>query len=170
MKQLILGGARSGKSQYAEAQAASSNKSVTYIATATAGDDEMKRRISLHQHQRPAHWALVEEPVHLSRVLREHDHAQHCLLVDCLTLWLSNCLADNTIDLMQQQNELIDAINQLQASLILVSNEVGQGVVPLGELTRKFVDESGRMHQRFAQSCDRVVFITAGLAQILKST
>ena len=169
MKQLILGGARSGKSSYAEKRAQASGKTVIYIATATAGDDEMRQRISLHQQQRPEHWQLIEEPVKLSEVLIENDDSDHCLLVDCLTLWLSNCLAiDSDSFFEQQQCELINTVSELKSDLIMVSNEVGQGIVPMSELGRKFVDESGRLHQQLAKVCDRVVFITAGLPQILK--
>jgi len=169
MKQLILGGARSGKSQYAERLAIDSGQQVIYIATATSGDEEMKHRIHLHQQRRPDHWQLLEEPLYLSEALRASDDICHCLLVDCLTLWLSNSLANSAIDREQQQRELIETLSALQANVILVSNEVGQGVVPMGELTRKFVDESGRLHQRLASICDRVIFMTAGIAQVLKS-
>lgn len=169
MKQLILGGARSGKSRYAEMQAVNGGKQVIYIATATIGDDEMEQRISLHQQRRPDCWQLIEEPLYLSKALRASDGVSHCILVDCLTLWLSNSLAESAIDRGQQQNELIETLHTLQADVILVSNEVGQGIVPMGELTRTFVDESGRMHQRLAEVCEQVVFMTAGIAQVLKS-
>lgn len=174
MKQLILGGARSGKSHYAETIAdkvsGESSKNVIYIATARAGDDEMQQRIMLHRQQRPAHWTLVEEPLKLAEVLREYDDVKNFLLVDCLTLWLSNCLMeDDDQQIIHQKSELLDAVRDVKTDLLLVSNEVGQGIVPLGELSRRFVDESGWLHQRLAEVCDRVVFITAGLAQILKS-
>ncbi|HED32705.1 MAG TPA: bifunctional adenosylcobinamide kinase/adenosylcobinamide-phosphate guanylyltransferase [Gammaproteobacteria bacterium] len=174
MKQFILGGARSGKSRYAETIAdnvsGESAKKVIYIATAHAGDDEMQQRIIRHREQRPAHWALVEEPLKLAEVLREYDDAENFLLVDCLTLWLSNCLMQGDDQYFShQKNELLKAVSDVKAELLLVSNEVGQGIVPLGELSRRFVDESGWLHQRLAQVCDRVVFITAGLPQILKS-
>jgi len=166
MKQFVLGGARSGKSAYAEQQALVSEKKVIYIATATANDEEMQRRIAQHQKQRAKHWQLVEEPLLLAETLLKNDKPENCILVDCLTLWLSNSLADHTSH--KRQNELLKIIPQLNADLILVSNEVGQGVVPMGELTRKFVDESGRLHQRLAKVCDQVFFITAGIAQKLK--
>ena len=137
-----------------------------YIATATANDEEMQRRIMQHQKQRPKHWCLVEEPLLLADALIKNDSAEHCILVDCLTLWLSNCLADNVSH--EKQNELLGLIPQLSSELIFVSNEVGQGIVPMGELTRKFVDESGRLHQQLAKLCDQVFFITAGIAQTLK--
>ncbi|RDH81590.1 MAG: bifunctional adenosylcobinamide kinase/adenosylcobinamide-phosphate guanylyltransferase [endosymbiont of Galathealinum brachiosum] len=169
MKQFILGGARSGKSTYAEQLAKASDKKVIYIATATAGDEEMSQRIRLHQQQRPEHWQLIEEPVNLPDVLIENNNPGNCLLIDCLTLWLSNCMAIDDEDfVLQKQNELINVITELKSDLILVSNEVGQGIVPMSELGRKFVDESGRLHQKIAQVCERVVFITAGLPQVLK--
>lgn len=170
MKQLILGGARSGKSNYAQQLAEASGKPVIYIATATAGDEEMQQRILLHQQQRPEHWQSIEEPLKLSEVLLHNDNPGNTLLVDCLTLWLSNSLAmDNEKFVEQQQRELISTIVKLKSDVLLVSNEVGQGIVPMSELARKFVDESGRLHQQLAQACDRVVFLTAGLPQVLKS-
>ncbi len=170
MKQLILGGARSGKSRYAEEQAINSNKQVYYVATATAGDDEMQKRINLHQQQRPAHWQLIEEPINLSTILKEYDNADYCILVDCLTLWLSNCLAHGDTEyLHNQQDDLFKTLRNIKSDVIFVSNEVGQGVVPMGELSRLFVDEAGRMHQKLAQICDQVIFVVAGLPQILKA-
>jgi len=166
MKQLVLGGARSGKSAFAEKQALASEKKVIYIATATANDEEMQRRIMQHKKQRPKHWHLVEEPLLLAQALLENDSSEHCILVDCLTLWLSNSLADHSSH--EKQSELLEIIPQLKSEIIFVSNEVGQGIVPLGEITRKFVDESGRLHQRLAKVCDQVYFITAGIAQTLK--
>jgi len=170
MKQFILGGARSGKSHHAQQLAEASGKSVIYIATATAGDEEMQQRILMHQQQRPQHWRLIEEPIKLPEVLLQNDNVEHCLLVDCLTLWLSNCLAmDDEKFVEQQQLELINTIAKLKSDVLLVSNEVGQGIVPMNKLARKFVDESGRLHQLLAQACDRVIFLTAGLPQVLKS-
>lgn len=169
MKQLILGGARSGKSRYAQQQAEQSNRQIIYIATAHAGDEEMRERITQHQQQRPEHWSLVEEKIALADVLQQQDGEQRCLLVDCLTLWLSNLLCHDDAGLFQHEREkLLSVMPSLQADVILVSNEVGQGIVPLGELNRRFVDEAGRLHQALAQQCDHVVWIMAGLPQILK--
>lgn len=167
-KTLVLGGARSGKSRYAENLAEQSAKPVIYVATATAGDEEMKIRIEQHKHQRPTSWQLVEESLNLAEVLKQLDAQAACIMVDCLTLWLSNCLAEDETRIQSRMNDLIDVISNLNSEIILVSNEVGQGVVPMGELSRRFVDESGRLHQRLAQVCDRVVFTIAGLPQILK--
>lgn len=172
MLELILGGARSGKSSLAERLASVSGKRVIYIATARPDDEEMRERIRHHRDQRNPSWKLVEEPLLLADVLLEYAADDHCLLVDCLTLWLSNLL-------MQEENDgpgcLPEAVAALQGSLeslpghiILVSNEVGQGIVPLGEVNRRFVDESGRLHQALASMSQRVMFVTAGIAQVLK--
>lgn len=168
MAELILGGARSGKSRYAERRATESGLDVVYIATCQPRDAEMRERIERHRDQRPAHWALVEEPLALARVLREQAREDRCLLVDCLTLWLSNCLAVDRWGEMRAA--LLDTLPQLVADIVLVSNEVGQGVVPMGELNRRFVDESGRLHQDLASQCHRVTLVTAGLPLTLKET
>ena len=169
MKTLVLGGARSGKSHYAQQLAEQTGKQIVYIATATAGDNEMKLRIEQHQRQRPASWTIVEEPLKLADVIKKHVDNGHCILVDCLTLWLSNCMATEEAGAIEQQlDNLVETVNGINTDLIMVSNEVGQGIVPMGELSRQFVDESGRMHQKLAQVCEHVVFIIAGLPQILK--
>jgi len=168
MKTLVLGGARSGKSHYAEQTVDQLQRQVIYIATAEAGDQEMQQRINLHQAQRPANWQLVEEPINLSEAILKSDNNTNVILVDCLTLWLSNVLAENDSNTQAKVDELVDVVSQVSTELVMVSNEVGQGVVPMGKLTRKYVDESGRMHQKLAQVCEHVVFITAGLPQILK--
>lgn len=170
MRTLILGGARSGKSALAERLAAR-HDAVLYIATAAAGDDEMTQRISHHRERRPAHWELSETPLRLAAALRRDAHAARCVLVDCLTLWLSNllCSPDATL-FARERAALLEVIGELPGEIILVSNEVGQGVVPLGELTRRFVDEAGRLHQDLAARCERVVFTIAGLPQLLKGT
>ncbi len=169
MKQLILGGARSGKSRYGEQQAKATGLYVDYIATAQGGDEEMIQRIALHQQQRPASWGLIEEPLMLANVLQQQDGEDRCLLVDCLTLWLTNCLCHQDDNIWQQQRQqLFDILPTLKATVIFISNEVGQGIVPLGELNRRFVDESGRLHQDLAAVCDSVIWVVAGLPQVLK--
>lgn len=166
MKTLILGGARSGKSRFAESLANGSQRQVIYLATGWAGDNEMATRIAHHQQQRPPEWQTIEEPVYLAEALAPFDHP-HCLvLVDCLTLWLSNCLERNLLLIQQQQ--LLDTVRSFRGDLILVSNEVGSGIVPLGELTRDFVDNSGRLHQQLAALCDKVTLVVAGLPLHLK--
>ncbi|MCQ4166471.1 bifunctional adenosylcobinamide kinase/adenosylcobinamide-phosphate guanylyltransferase [Tahibacter harae] len=170
MRTLILGGARSGKSALAERLAAS-HDAVLYIATAAAGDDEMAARIQHHRARRPAHWGLSETPLALGAALRREARAGRCLLVDCLTLWLSNLLCrDDAALFAAERAELLDALAQLPGELVLVSNEVGQGVVPLGELSRRFVDEAGRLHQDIAARCERVILTVAGLPLVLKGT
>lgn len=171
MRELILGGARSGKSALAEQRAIESGLTVVYIATAQAGDSEMAARIAHHRHRRPDDWLVVEEPLNLARVLAEQASPRRCLIVDCLTLWLSNLLAGDPIDearFTAEWKALLDLLPQLPGQQLLVSNEVGLGIVPLGALTRRFCDESGRLHQAVAATCDRVTFVTAGLPLILK--
>lgn len=170
MKELILGGVRSGKSRLAELHAQDSGLPVTYVATATAQDDEMRARIAHHQSQRPGHWHLVEEPLALAAALQRHAAEDHCLLVDCLTLWLTNLLClDDEERLRQEIDALLDALPKLPGTIILVSNETGMGVVPLGELTRRYCDEAGRLHQAVAQQCDKVILTVAGLPLVLKA-
>ncbi|UVO19269.1 bifunctional adenosylcobinamide kinase/adenosylcobinamide-phosphate guanylyltransferase [Stutzerimonas stutzeri] len=169
MLELILGGARSGKSRLAERLAADSDLAVTYIATSQALDGEMAARIVHHRQRRPAHWALVEEPLQLTRVLREQAGAQRCLLVDCLTLWLTNLLMlEDPARLAAERDAFLECLGELPGRVILVSNETGLGVVPLGELTRRYVDEAGWLHQAVAERAERVTFMVAGLPMILK--
>ncbi len=169
MLELILGGARSGKSRLAERLAIESGLAVTYLATAQPGDGEMAARIAHHQARRPAGWALVEEPVRLMQALRDHAAENRCLLVDCLTLWLTNLLLlDDSSALTRERDALLDGIAGLPGRIVLVSNETGLGVVPLGELTRRYVDEAGWLHQALAERAQRVTFCVAGLPMILK--
>ncbi len=143
--------------------------SVLYVATATAGDRAMAERIAFHQSRRPDEWDLVEEPLALVKVLQDHARSDRCILVDCLTLWLTNTLLqDEGEHLKREVDALVELLPQLPGEIIFVSNEVGMGVVPMGELTRQFVDESGWMHQRIAAQCDRVILTVAGLPQVLK--
>lgn len=173
MKELILGGTRSGKSALALQHALASGKNVTFIATATAGDDEMATRIERHKTDRPAHWMLIEEPIALAEVLLQHADEQSCLLVDCLTLWLCNLLAGETSDeapFITQRDALLKALPQLPGHVIFVSNEVGFGITPMGQINRRFVDEAGRLHQQLASVCDQVTLTVAGLPLSLKSS
>ncbi|MDU9397880.1 bifunctional adenosylcobinamide kinase/adenosylcobinamide-phosphate guanylyltransferase [Pseudomonas sp. zfem003] len=169
MAELILGGARSGKSRLAERQAADSGLAVVYIATSQPLDGEMSARVAHHRARRPDHWGLVEEPVELARVLREHASAGTCLLVDCLTLWLTNLLMlEDEARLAAERDALLACIAELPGRVLLVSNETGLGVVPLGKLTRRYVDEAGWLHQALAERCTRVTFTVAGLPMLLK--
>ena len=173
MQHLVLGGARSGKSHYAEQLALTSHKEVIYIATGSAGDDEMQARIEKHQADRPKHWQTIEEPILLADVIERYANTRHCLLVDCLTLWLSNILFDSHGNyqedvFLQQKQALLNELPHLHSDIILVSNEVGSGIIPMDSMSRRFVDEAGRLHQQLAKLCSHVTLVTAGLAQQLK--
>lgn len=167
-KTLILGGVRSGKTRLAQRLAAESGAMVTYVATATAGDAEMARRIAAHRAQRPAEWAVIEEPLELARVLRAEAAPRRCILVDCLTLWLTNLLTAPGDVLARERDALLAVLPALPGDLILVANETNLGVIPLGELSRRFCDEAGSLHQDLARVCDRVVLTVAGLPLVLK--
>jgi adenosylcobinamide kinase / adenosylcobinamide-phosphate guanylyltransferase len=169
VRTLILGGARSGKSALAERLARESGQEVVYIATAQAHDAEMAARIAHHRDRRPVQWQSVEEPLALADTLRAYARPDRCVLVDCLTLWLSNLLGDADDNRLGHECEaLLDVLPALPGELLFVTNEVGLGVVPMGELTRRFVDEAGRLHQAMAARCERVLFVAAGLALPLK--
>ena len=169
MLQLILGGARSGKSRLAEKLAKDRNLSVIYVATAQALDAEMQQRIQHHQQQRPATWKLCEEPIFLADQLLKLDRENQVILVDCLTLWLTNLLLTEDQNLLEQQLEkLLNVLTRLKSEIILVSNETGLGVVPMGEISRKFVDEAGRLHQALGKIAHKVIFCVAGFPMILK--
>ena len=169
MLQLILGGARSGKSRLAEKLASESGLAVTYMATSQPLDGEMNERVRHHRERRPAHWGLIEEPVELARVLRDNASADSCLLVDCLTLWMTNLLMlDDPQRLGAERDALLECLAELPGEIVFVSNETGMGVVPLGELTRRYVDEAGWLHQALAAHCQRVVLTVAGLPLTLK--
>ena len=171
---LVLGGARSGKSAFAENLARESAQPVTYLATAHAGDAEMTARIAHHRARRPANWRTVEAPLALADALETHAVADGCVLVDCLTLWLTNLLFHErrefpdtgTIDpgpaFTRQRDALIDVMPRLPGNIIFVSNEIGFGVMPMGAVTRFFVDEAGRLNQRVAALAQQVRLIVAG--------
>ena len=172
---LILGAARSGKSRFAEQQASlleqQSAATVVYIATAQAHDGEMQQRIDHHRDQRPAHWPTLEEPLQLAACLQraQQQYPGSALLVDCLTLWVTNCLLHSDPDYWVREREaLLTLLPELQQPLLLVSNEVGWGIVPMGELSRRFVDESGRLHQAIAAQAQAVTLVVAGIPVAVK--
>ena len=165
---LVLGGARSGKSRYAETLAQDSGLAVTYIATASAGDAEMQARIQQHRDDRPAHWTTLEEPQALGAALRAQASVDRCVIVDCLTLWLSHLLCGDDAVYRRERADLLSTLPTLPGPVVLVSNETGLGIVPMGELTRRYIDEAGRLHQQLAAQCEAVVFCVAGLPMILK--
>ena len=169
MLQLILGGARSGKSRLAEKIALESGLNVIYIATAQPLDEEMQERILHHQESRPREWQVIEEPLYLSEKLQEIDAQNQLILIDCLTLWMSNLLLQDASELLMSQcQKLLTILPNLKSEIILVSNETGLGVVPMGNISRKFIDESGRLHQQIGQIVQIVVFCVAGFPIILK--
>ncbi|MBZ4194917.1 MAG: bifunctional adenosylcobinamide kinase/adenosylcobinamide-phosphate guanylyltransferase, partial [Candidatus Contendobacter sp.] len=168
MKELILGGTRSGKSAFAQQRAVASGLPVIYLATAEARDAEMTARIVHHRADRPTDWGLVEEPLALATALRTHATPERCLLVDCLTLWLSNLLAAGDERLEAEMRALTLTLPMLPGRVLLVSNEVGQGIVPANPLARRFRDQAGLLHQQIAACCDRVTFVIAGLPLTLK--
>ena len=170
MKTLILGGVRSGKTRLAQQRASESGLDVVYLATAQAGDAEMRQRIERHRLDRPAHWSLIEEPLSLAAALLAHAAPTRCLIVDCLTLWLTNLLLHEDAQCLQRERQaLLETLPGLPGHLILVSNETGLGVVPMGELTRRYCDEAGWLHQDLAAICDEVTLTVAGLPLPLKS-
>ncbi|GAA3578900.1 bifunctional adenosylcobinamide kinase/adenosylcobinamide-phosphate guanylyltransferase [Marinobacter xestospongiae] len=166
---LVLGGIRSGKSALAEQRATASGGPVTYIATATAGDGEMSERIRRHRQRRPADWGLVECPLALGAELTAQAQAgAPCLLIDCMSLWLSNLLHAGDEVFQREQAEFVDAVAAYPGSLVIVSNEVGLGTIGMDPLTRRFCDELGWLNQALAASCDQVVLTVAGLPMVLK--
>lgn len=184
MAELIIGGARSGKSLHAERlarEAEATGARVIYVATAQAGDGEMARRVAHHRERRPVHWQTREEPLALAALLAREAGDDTCLLVDCLTLWLTNLLfagrgaaqaeAGEALDcplLAGEIRTLLDTLPQLPGRVILVSNEVGWGIVPMERLSRLFADEQGRLNQQVAAVCGRVTLVAAGLPLVLK--
>lgn len=164
---LVLGGARSGKSSYAQARAEAIGGELVFVATAQPFDDEMADRIAHHRADRDARWSTVETPVELAAAIRNESRPGRVLLIDCLTLWTSNLLLADR-DIPAATEELVEAIAAAEGPLILVSNEVGLGIVPDNALARRFRDEAGRVNQRVAAGADEVVFIAAGLPLKLK--
>jgi adenosylcobinamide kinase / adenosylcobinamide-phosphate guanylyltransferase len=169
VKTLIVGGVRSGKSRYAEQLASSHDGPISVIATATAGDEEMAARIAAHRARRPGHWHVREEPVALGRALLEVARPGSVVIVDCLTLWLTNVMTQSDASLLERESEaLLAALQSASGLVILVSNDVGSGIVPVNELARRFADAAGSFHQRLAQTCDRVIWMMAGLPLTVK--
>lgn len=184
MRELILGGARSGKSRLAEERAIvfeALGMAVIYIATAEAQDAEMAERLAHHQGSRPAHWITVEEPVKLADTLKAQAAADRCLIVDCITLWLSALAFKGQAGAQmasgsaiacplfaEERQALLDVLTTLPGEIILVSNEIGSGVVPENRLARRFADEQGRLNQEIAARCERVTLSVAGIALSLR--
>ncbi len=164
---LVLGGARSGKSRYGRGLIESCGLEPVLIATATAGDEEMRERIARHRAERGAGWTSIEEPLALVETLARETAPGRAILVDCLTLWLANVMLAG-LDWEAQAERLVAAIGATRGPLVLVSNEVGQGIVPETPLGRAFRDAQGWLNQAVAGACDGVVLVTAGLPALAK--
>ena len=164
---LVLGGAASGKSAHAEALAAQDAPRAVYIATAEALDGEMREKIAVHRARRGERWETVEAPLELAQAIRRHDAPDATILVDCLTLWLSNLLGEGR-DAAAETETLVAALGRVEGRIVLVSNEIGLGLVPENALARSFRNLQGMLNQRVAAAADDVVFVAAGLPLVLK--
>ncbi|HUT49722.1 MAG TPA: bifunctional adenosylcobinamide kinase/adenosylcobinamide-phosphate guanylyltransferase [Alphaproteobacteria bacterium] len=164
---LVLGGARSGKSAYAERLVEGHEGALVYLATAEPGDAEMTERIAGHKARRGGRWRTVEEPLALTEALGAAVQPGSAVLVDCLTIWLSNLLLAGR-DVEMEMAQLVAVLGELSNPVVLVSNEVGLGIVPENALARAFRDHAGRLNQMVAQAADQVVLVAAGLPMILK--
>ena len=177
--QFVLGGVRSGKSQFAETLALqlfcaanplsdTSEGKLVYIATAVAFDVEMQARIDLHKERRESKWQLIEAPIELPSVIRAHDAADNILLVDCTSIWVTNLLINN-INTDLYQKDLISCLNDISGKIILVASETGLGIVPDNKLSRQFRDANGLNNQAIAATAQSVFFLIAGIAQKIKA-
>jgi adenosylcobinamide kinase / adenosylcobinamide-phosphate guanylyltransferase len=164
---LVLGGVRSGKSRFAQ-KLAEKASSVAFVATAKAVDAEMEDKIRRHQQERPKHWRTLEEPLDLARILSEHAAQFDLLLVDCLTIFVANALEEGADAANQRVDAFVKALRSTQTSVVLVSNEVGSGVVPGYLSGRQFRDLLGEVNQKVAVVADNVVLMIAGLPLVLK--
>jgi adenosylcobinamide kinase/adenosylcobinamide-phosphate guanylyltransferase len=163
---LVLGGARSGKSRYAESLGKGQK---FYLATAEASDEEMVQRIANHRQQRGQGWETFEVPLDLVTALQTIDGKGRFILIDCLTIWLSNLMIVK-FDVVRETEMLCEALKKMRAQVVLVSNEVGLGIVPANAVARSFRDAQGFLNQRVAETADEVVFMAAGLPLTLKKT
>ncbi|GAA3957179.1 bifunctional adenosylcobinamide kinase/adenosylcobinamide-phosphate guanylyltransferase [Allohahella marinimesophila] len=167
---LVLGGIRSGKTALAERLAADSGQAVVYVATASAGDAEMSARIAQHRAERPEAWGLSETPITLSRTIGEQAGLVEppCLLIDCMSLWLSNLMFAGDEVFRAERAGFLEALQDYPSNIIIVSNEVGLGTIGMEPLTRRFCDELGWLNQALASQCDHVLMSIAGLPLKLK--
>jgi adenosylcobinamide kinase/adenosylcobinamide-phosphate guanylyltransferase len=163
----VLGGARSGKSLFAEKLTLNLAPSCSYLATARIWDDEMRDRINEHKVRRGDEWLGFEEPIELAHQLKILNDQKRPVLVDCLTMWVTNLMMEEQ-DIEAASDELIDVLKTLSVPVVFVSNEVGQGIVPDNKMAREFIDHTGLLHQKISQAVDEVYFLTAGLPSKLK--
>ena len=174
MKEVILvtGGCRSGKSRFALDYVNKHFKNKVFVATAEALDDEMERRIQRHQEERGSDWKTIEEPITLSEMLASLEEDCQVALIDCLTLWITNLLMAETTedDIFARVNDLADMIRKIPQSVVVVTNEVGSGIVPDNRMARVFRDLVGAINQKMATCADSVVFMVAGLPQVIKGS
>jgi len=169
VKVLVTGGCRSGKSEYALRTVKGCERKV-FIAIAEAKDEEMKERIKRHREKRGKDWRTVEEPIDLGGALAQSKREADVVVIDCITLWLSNLLGRGESDdsIMERINDLARKVKEASADVVIVTNEVGWGIVPGNEVSRRFRDLAGLANQRLAQACDRVVLMVAGMPVVIK--
>ncbi|MFT4730065.1 MAG: adenosylcobinamide kinase/adenosylcobinamide-phosphate guanylyltransferase [Granulosicoccus sp.] len=163
-KTLILGGIKSGKSRYAEILASQWNGRINLIATATANDGEMSARIERHKSDRNPRFKVIEEPIYLGEAIAQHA-ASDCIVVDCLTLWITNLLmmSESKTLMASERANFIESVKISRSRILFVSNESNMGIIPFGELSRRYCDEIGSMHQELASICDEVYLMVAGI-------
>ena len=165
---LVLGGARSGKSAYAEDLALTLSEKPIYLATGRAWDDEMVARISKHKDRRSHQWISIEEPIEVFRTLKDHSDTNTTLLLDCLTLWVTKLMLEER-DVEQEFQVFEAAVRAFKGNLILVSNEVGMGIVPENKMAREFRDYVGDLHKRIADIANEVYLVVAGIPVTVKN-
>lgn len=167
---LIIGGVRSGKSDYAQKLASKSKKPVIYVATGEALDEEMKKRIEKHRKKRADNWKTIEEPKNVDKVILNLKEKKHLILIDCLTLLISNLILANLKEkeILKKVRNLLKVLKDKQFETVIVSNEVGMGVVPAHKLGRNFRDVAGRINQIIAQRADEVYFMISGIPLRIK--
>ena len=165
---LITGGSRSGKSSYA-LQLANSAKKPFYIATAGVGDEEMKDRITKHQAERGEHWTTIEEQIDLAQAIKQaHNQDADFIIVDCLTLWVSNIMFNDNANIDNEMEKLQTVIKETELPLVLVTNEVGSGIVPDNAVSREFRDSAGFVNQKIAKTVTNVILTVSGIPMVLK--
>ncbi|MBU4128638.1 bifunctional adenosylcobinamide kinase/adenosylcobinamide-phosphate guanylyltransferase [bacterium] len=164
----VTGGARSGKSAFAQKLANNLSKKVTYIATAQARDKEMELRIKIHRKNRPSRWKTVEREKNVTEVLSRIAEKNEVILLDCLTLLISNLLLSGEKKILKEIRQLVDEVKRVKATVLIVSNEVGMGIVPDNRLARRFRDTAGRANQIVAQAADEVYLVVSGISTKIK--